>query len=185
MSEIRPRRSTSIGSGSGGGGGGGSSSSSGTRKGSSPRPVKPAEQKEKNKGSPSSGAGSALRRREFLLRSNLSMDASCSSDASSDSFCSRASTGRIGRRLSLSGGSTISSYTSGLAGRRSNSFSQPGKGKLGAGMGPASEEMAGGKRRCAWITANTGTYFDFNSFFSFCLPIYILLVNDLEFHFLF
>ncbi|XP_078166146.1 uncharacterized protein LOC144560771 isoform X1 [Carex rostrata] len=151
MSESRSRRSTSIGSG---GGSSGSGSGSGIRKASSPRPVKQADEKEKSKGSPSSGAGPTLRRREFLLRSNLSMDASCSSDASTDSFCSRASTGRIGRRLS--GGSTISSsYTSGLAGRRSNSFSRPGKGKLGTGIGPTPEEMPGGKRRCAWITATT------------------------------
>jgi DNA-3-methyladenine glycosylase I len=164
MSETRPRRSTSIGSGR--------SSSSGTLKGSSPRPVKPAEEKEKSKGSPSSGAGPALRRREFLLRSNLSMDASCSSDASTDSFCSRASTGRIRRRLS--GASTISSYTGGLAGRRSNSVSRPGKGKLGAGVGPAPEEMAGGKRRCAWITANTGTCFDLIPFLVLSTYLYIV-----------
>lgn len=157
MSESRSRRSTSIGSG---GGSSGSGSGSGIRKASSPRPVKQADEKEKNKGSPSSGAGPTLRRREFLLRSNLSMDASCSSDASTDSFCSRASTGRIGRRLS--GGSTISSsYTSGLAGRRSNSFSRPGKGKLGADIGPTPEEMPGGKRRCAWITATTGNVYQY------------------------
>ncbi|KAJ4765203.1 DNA glycosylase superfamily protein [Rhynchospora pubera] len=152
MSESKPRRSTSS---IGGGGGGGNSSGSGTRKTSSPRPVKAGteKEKEKSKGSPSSSAGSTLRRRDFLLRSNFSMDASCSSDASTDSFCSRASTGRIGRRLS--GSSSVSSYTSGLTGRRSNSFSEPTKGKLGSGMGPTPEEMAGWKRRCSWVTPNT------------------------------
>ncbi|CAL5328214.1 unnamed protein product [Camellia sinensis] len=45
---------------------------------------------------------SALSRQEHLLHSNLSLNASCSSDASSDSFHSRASTGRIYRRNSMS-----------------------------------------------------------------------------------
>ncbi|KAG1326570.1 hypothetical protein COCNU_01G005040 [Cocos nucifera] len=49
---------------------------------------------------PTLSASSVLRRHELLIRSNLSLNASCSSDASTDSFCSRASTGRI-RRLSL------------------------------------------------------------------------------------
>ncbi|KAG6475466.1 hypothetical protein ZIOFF_064686 [Zingiber officinale] len=42
-------------------------------------------------------APSVLRRHEMLLQSNLSLNASCSSDASTDSFCSQASTGRVSR----------------------------------------------------------------------------------------
>ncbi|CAL5376316.1 unnamed protein product [Camellia sinensis] len=44
---------------------------------------------------------SALSRQEHLLYSNLSLNASCSSDASSEWFHSRASTGRIYRRNSM------------------------------------------------------------------------------------
>uniref|UniRef100_M8B6M5 Putative GMP synthase (Glutamine-hydrolyzing) n=1 Tax=Aegilops tauschii TaxID=37682 RepID=M8B6M5_AEGTA len=46
---------------------------------------------------PSLSVPAGMRRQELLLRSGFSLDASCSSDASTDSFCSRASTGRIGR----------------------------------------------------------------------------------------
>lgn len=46
---------------------------------------------------PSLRAPAGMRRQELLLLcSGLSLDASCSSDASTGSFCSRASTGRIG-----------------------------------------------------------------------------------------
>ncbi|PPR98177.1 hypothetical protein GOBAR_AA22499 [Gossypium barbadense] len=44
---------------------------------------------------------SVLRRHEKLLHSNLSLNASCSSDASTDSFHSRASTGRLIRSNSV------------------------------------------------------------------------------------
>ncbi|KAH7658098.1 hypothetical protein IHE45_17G064300 [Dioscorea alata] len=47
--------------------------------------------------SPALSPPALLRRHELLFHSNLSMNASCSSDASTESFCSRASTGRIGR----------------------------------------------------------------------------------------
>ncbi|KAJ0984886.1 hypothetical protein J5N97_003242 [Dioscorea zingiberensis] len=97
--------------------------------------------------SPALSAPAVLRRQELLLHSNLSLNASCSSDASTDSFCSRASTGRIGRP--------------GFAGRWKHSGLKPEKiaAKLekvvqdrGAMPQP---EVQPGKRRCAWVTPNT------------------------------
>ncbi|URE19631.1 Methyladenine glycosylase [Musa troglodytarum] len=97
--------------------------------------------------SPSLNAASALRRHELLLRSNLSLNASCCSDASVDSFCSRASTGRIG--------------SSNFLRRPRRTVSKPEKigVKLekmvpdGTTMPPP--EFLDGKRRCAWVTPNT------------------------------
>lgn len=94
-----------------------------------------------------SAPSSALRRQELLLHSNFSLNASCSSDASTDSFCSRASTGRIGRP----------SFTN----RKRQGVPKPEKiaAKLekiipdAEAKSPA--EFLLGKRRCAWVTANT------------------------------
>lgn len=86
-----------------------------------------------------------LRRQEWLLNSNLSLNASCSSDASTDSFVSRASTGRIGRV--------------GFSGRRRQSVSRPEK--IAAKVIPNGEllnlpeQQRDGKRRCSWVTPNT------------------------------
>lgn len=94
-----------------------------------------------------SAPSSALRRQELLLHSNLSLNASCSSDASTDSFCSRASTGRIGRP----------SFTN----RRRQGVPKPERiaAKLEK-IVPDAEvkappEFLQGKRRCAWVTPNT------------------------------
>ncbi|XP_073117966.1 uncharacterized protein [Elaeis guineensis] len=96
---------------------------------------------------PPFSASSVLRRHELLIRSNLSLNASCSSDASTDSFCSRASTGRIGRPN--------------LTSRRRQSIPKPEKiaAKLEKivpdGFLLPSPDLVQGKRRCAWVTANT------------------------------
>ncbi|KAJ0989539.1 hypothetical protein J5N97_007895 [Dioscorea zingiberensis] len=94
-------------------------------------------------------APSALRRHELLLHSNLSLTASCSSDASTDSFCSRASTGRIGR--------------TGVTNRRKHYVPRPERlaAKLEKialdGSSVSSQEglQLQGKKRCAWVTPNT------------------------------
>ncbi|CAM0903955.1 unnamed protein product [Alopecurus aequalis] len=94
---------------------------------------------------PSLSVPSGMRRQELLLRSGFSLDASCSSDASTDSFCSRASTGRIGRPV--------------FGPRKKKTVSHTDH-KLAAMLereaGSASPNYASGlKRRCAWVTANT------------------------------
>ena len=106
---------------------------------------------------PSLSAPAGMRRQELLLRSGLSLDASCSSDASTDSFCSRASTGRIGRPA--------------FGARKKKTLSQTdykAVSMLERDGGLSSQtDAAGVKRRCAWVTANTGTCFCF----SFCFHL--------------
>lgn len=92
-------------------------------------------------------APAVLRRQEYLLRSNLSMNASCSSDASTDSFCSRASTGRIGRQ-SVASRRRMSVPRAGTIAAKLEKIAQDGA----AGTLP---ELEQGKRRCSWVTANT------------------------------
>ncbi|KAJ4953200.1 hypothetical protein NE237_030032 [Protea cynaroides] len=84
---------------------------------------------------------SVLRRQEQLLHSNLSLNASCSSDASSDSFVSRASTGRITR-------------TSSTASRRKLAVLKPEKNVPDSVSVPPLDTLQG-KKRCAWVTPNT------------------------------
>ncbi|XP_043695933.1 probable GMP synthase [glutamine-hydrolyzing] [Telopea speciosissima] len=84
---------------------------------------------------------SILRRQEQLLHSNLSLNASCSSDASSDSFVSRASTGRITRARST-------------ASRRKQAASKPEKVVPDSVSVPPLDTLEG-KKRCAWVTPNT------------------------------
>lgn len=78
-----------------------------------------------------------------LLRSNSSMNASCSSDASTDSTQSRASTGRISRRSAPT------------LGRTKHYGSRVDKVVV---VGDHSEQQVCDdvKRRCAWVTPNTG-----------------------------
>ena len=107
---------------------------------------------------PSLSVPAGMRRQELLLRSGFSLDASCSSDASTDSFCSRASTGRIGRPV--------------FGPRKKKTVSHTDQ-KLAAMLereaGSASPNHASGlKRRCAWVTANTGASFSARIFFSHC-----------------
>ncbi|KAL2464353.1 DNA glycosylase superfamily protein [Forsythia ovata] len=88
---------------------------------------------------------SVLRRHELVLHSNLSLSASCSSDASTDSFHSRASTGRMYRTSSTS-----------------NWRKQLGsKAKIVVPNGvpePLPDDVQV-KRRCAWVTANTDPFY--------------------------
>lgn len=117
-------------------------------------------------------AGLVLRRQEWLLSSNLSLDASCSSDASTDSFVSRASTGRIGRV--------------GFGGRRRQSAPRPEKilSKViqNGELVNLPEQQGDGKRRCSWVTPNTGVIlvpWCFPSIFFlkfFIMAIYLLIV---------
>uniref|UniRef100_A0A7N0V4J8 DNA-3-methyladenine glycosylase I n=2 Tax=Kalanchoe fedtschenkoi TaxID=63787 RepID=A0A7N0V4J8_KALFE len=101
---------------------------------------------EADKASPSSATkvSSAISNQERLLRSNYSMNASCSSDASSDSFHSRASTGRI-TRSSSGGGSRRNQFY-----LKSRSFS----GSAYLLVSPA-DDLSPTIRRCAWVTPNT------------------------------
>ncbi|KAI5557262.1 hypothetical protein POPTR_018G106900v4 [Populus trichocarpa] len=86
---------------------------------------------------------SVLRRHELLLHSNLSLNASCSSDASTDSFHSRASTGRLTR--SNSAGTRRKQYV-----LRPRSFVSEG------GLeSPPSPDDSQSKKSCAWVTPNT------------------------------
>lgn len=87
-------------------------------------------------------APSVLRRHEQILHSNLSMNASCSSDASTDSFRSRASTGRLTRSNSL-------------VGRRKPFVSKP-RSVASDGSFESLPDGSQSKKRCAWVTPNTG-----------------------------
>ncbi|GMI81480.1 hypothetical protein like AT5G57970 [Hibiscus trionum] len=85
-------------------------------------------------------APSVLRRHEQLLHSSLSLNASCSSDASTDSFHSRASTGRLIRSNSV--GSKRKPYTP-----KPRSVASDG------GLDLPSDGLH--QKRCAWVTPNT------------------------------
>ncbi|KAL8139334.1 hypothetical protein V2J09_005355 [Rumex salicifolius] len=87
----------------------------------------------------------------YLLRSNLSMNASCSSDASSDSSQSRASTGRISR------GSLTTRRRNGSMKLERSSYKIEKSEKVIDGE---DEVIAGSdksmlKKRCSWVTPNT------------------------------
>ncbi|XP_019182305.1 PREDICTED: uncharacterized protein LOC109177393 [Ipomoea nil] len=101
------------------------------------KPSKKGDMVEKDK----SGVQSMLRRHEFLMHSNLSLSASCSSDASTDSFRSRASTGQIYR--------TSSSASS----RRKQSSSRSKV--VVVSDSSHSPDSVHSKKRCAWVTPNT------------------------------
>ncbi|KAA8541995.1 hypothetical protein F0562_023147 [Nyssa sinensis] len=85
-----------------------------------------------------------------LLKSNLSLNASCSSDASSDSSHSRASTGRISRR-------SVTPI------RRKQCASKTEKIVTDTdSVSAASADTSLVKKRCAWVTPNTDLcYADF------------------------
>lgn len=89
----------------------------------------------------STTASSVLRRHEQLLHSNLSLNASCSSDASTDSLNSRASTGRLIR--SNSAGSRRKPSLS----KARSVVSDSGLDLLPDGFQP--------KKKCAWVTPST------------------------------
>lgn len=92
--------------------------------------------------------------KSFLLRSNLSMNASCSSDASTDSSHSRASTGRISRRNMTP--TRIRRKTQ--CGSKIEKFEKVDKNcgevESVSMLGKADDSVA--KKRCAWVTPNTG-----------------------------
>ncbi|KAL2338521.1 hypothetical protein Fmac_012967 [Flemingia macrophylla] len=91
--------------------------------------------------SPHSHSVSVLRRHEQMLHCNLSLNASCSSDASTDSFHSRASTGRLTRSNSF--GCT-----------RKRSVSKP-RSVASDGVLESPPHGSPSKKRCAWVTPNT------------------------------
>lgn len=86
---------------------------------------------------------SMLRRHESLLSSNLSLSASCSSDASTDSIRSRASTGRMCRTNSRT------SWKKQLASKARN------------GVAESLPEVVQVKKRCAWAVAVSAGEFRF------------------------
>ncbi|XP_072962673.1 uncharacterized protein [Typha angustifolia] len=92
-------------------------------------------------------APTVLRKHDFLLHSNLSLNASCSSEASTDSFCSRASTGRIGR-------ASLMSRPRQSARKREKAVAKAERVVLdGIQMPPP--DLVEGKRKCSWVTPNT------------------------------
>lgn len=109
------------------------------------------EKKDASPQSHSSSVSSVLRRHEQLLHSNLSMNASCSSDASTDSFHSRASTGRLTRSNSYG-------FT------RKRSVSKPRSVVSDGVLESPPSDGAQSKKRCAWITPNTGLFHSFLQF---------------------
>lgn len=84
----------------------------------------------------------SVSRQEQLLHSNLSRSASCSSDASSDSFHSRMSTGRMYR----SNGTRV----------RGKELSLKSKTRVLDGISEPLTDSLQQKKRCAWVTPYTG-----------------------------
>lgn len=95
-------------------------------------------------------APSILRHGNQLLRGNSSLNASCSSDASSDSSHSRASTGKISRssvprlRRKQGGATKLDMMVD----------SKVDKGNVDDGL-VGEVDGSGSKKRCSWVTANT------------------------------
>lgn len=89
----------------------------------------------------------------LLKSSSLSMNASCSSEASTDSTYSRASTGRM-----ITGRRSVAPATMRVRRRQCGSKSDVGE-KVGVGgeseLGDAGDAFLA-KKRCAWVTPNTG-----------------------------
>lgn len=90
---------------------------------------------------PTNGS-SVLRRHEQLLHSNSSLNASCSSDASTESFHSRASTGRLIRSSSVG-------YRRKPVVSKPRSVVSDGSLDSPPPLGPQA------KKTCAWVTPNT------------------------------
>ncbi|GLU01351.1 hypothetical protein SLE2022_186630 [Rubroshorea leprosula] len=84
---------------------------------------------------------SMLHRHEHLLHSNLSLNASCSSDASTDSFNSRPPTGRFTRSYSVGS-------------RKKRSVSKPRSVASDSGLDSPPTGFRQ-KKRCAWVTPST------------------------------
>lgn len=86
-----------------------------------------------------------------ILKSNYSLNASCSSDASTDSSQSRASTGRI-RRRSVVATTRIRRTHSSPKSEKSDKVSGDTESDTGS---VASADGFPAKKRCAWVTPNT------------------------------
>lgn len=77
-----------------------------------------------------------------ILRRQVSLNASCSSDASTDSFQSRASTGRIYRTSSIA------------RGRRQMAI-KPKNVVIDSGSETSPDDLQS-KKRCTWVTSSSG-----------------------------
>lgn len=99
--------------------------------------------------SPSPSAPSILRRQELLLHSNLSLNASFSSDCSTDSFRSRASTGRIGA-------SRLTRHRKHVLPRLEKNSPKLEKAVVDLA---SSQGNLQGKKTCSWVTPNVGKPF--------------------------
>ena len=97
------------------------------------------------------GAASILRQRQ----QNLSMNASCSSDASTESSHSRASTGRVFRRTANSAPTIKRKTQCGSRGERFQMVEGYVR-SVGSESDDASLDGSLVKKRCAWVTSNTG-----------------------------
>lgn len=98
------------------------------------------------------GAASILRQRQ----PNLSLNASCSSDASTESSHSRASTGRIIRRTANSAPTLKRKPQCSPKEEKFEMMEGYGK-SVGSESDDASLDGSVIKKRCAWVTSNTGT----------------------------
>uniref|UniRef100_A0ACD5XS37 Uncharacterized protein n=1 Tax=Avena sativa TaxID=4498 RepID=A0ACD5XS37_AVESA len=115
-----------------------------------------------------------LRRSELLRRAGAggksngnvqSLSVSCASEASNDSFCSRASTGRIGRppmaphagaARRRAAGSSVGPPSARPAARKAASLAPDGAGAAVMGSMMIGEAAAApGPPRCSWVTRNT------------------------------
>ncbi|KAG6410683.1 hypothetical protein SASPL_128748 [Salvia splendens] len=96
------------------------------------------------------GAASILRQRQ----QNLSMNASCSSDASTESSHSRASTGRVFRRTANSAPTVKRKTQCGSRGERFEMVEGYVR-SVGSESDDASLDGSLVKKRCAWVTSNT------------------------------
>lgn len=116
--------------------------------------------------------GSILRKqqdqRSFLMRSNLSLNASCSSDASTDSSQSRASTGRIIRRSM-----TCTSARRKQCSPKTEKVIEKLASEVEC-LSVSSDDVSVLKKRCAWVTANTGMSRVSLNFNKLCHPNKIL-----------
>ncbi|KAL8502085.1 hypothetical protein ACS0TY_021268 [Phlomoides rotata] len=101
-----------------------------------------------------SSAASILRQRH----QNLSLNASCSSDASTESSHSRASTGRIIRRTTLTTPPSKRKQQCSLKGERIEMTEGNGK-SVGNECDVAVLDGSLVKKRCAWVTSNTDSLY--------------------------
>ncbi|KAF6171316.1 hypothetical protein GIB67_036984 [Kingdonia uniflora] len=102
---------------------------------------------EEDKGLTSPVVCSILKRHEQMLGRTLSLDASCSSDASSDSLGSRASTGRL---IRSSGGSISISRRKHRTPTKVEKVVPDSNGEV-----VLNANLLLTKRRCTWVTSNT------------------------------